>query len=463
MDNILNYYLMPHPPIIIPAVGKGEESKARMTINACLKVGAEIEALNPETIVIITPHGVMFRDCITISYESFITGDLSRFQARNVKVKKAIDLELSEEIINLAAINDIPTLKVNCDVLSKYHRQFELDHGALIPLTFIKGEYKIVHITYGLLENIDLFRFGTLIKQAINCLKRQTVIIASGDLSHRLSEDGPYPYSPNASLFDNTLLRFLREGDILGIFNMDKKAIEDAGECGLRSIYILLGCIRNGFKGELLSYEGPYGVGYGVMRFTIDNSCDNLKLIEEQGEVMDINKKDDYVILARKSIEYYLDNNRLMKVPDNIKQELLNLKAGVFVSLKKNQELRGCVGTFMPTKDNLALEIISNAISAAFRDPRFKALEKSELNEIDISVDVLTLPVIANKTELDPKTYGVIVSQAYKRGLLLPDLEGIDTVEEQLRIACLKAGINPHSDYQIKKFTVVRHHEVDHE
>ena len=148
-----------------------------------------------------------------------------------------------------------------------------------------------------------------------------------------------------------------------------------------------------------------------------------------------------------------------MPVPADIGPELKNRQAGVFVSLKKHGNLRGCIGTFLPTQASVAKEIIENAIAAATRDPRFHPVRPEELDIIDISVDVLSLPEDATKEELDPKVYGVIVSKGYKRGLLLPDLAGIDTVTEQLRIACRKAGIPVDADYGIERFKVTRYRE----
>lgn len=136
-------------------------------------------------------------------------------------------------------------------------------------------------------------------------------------------------------------------------------------------------------------------------------------------------------------------------------------KRGVFVSLKKSGELRGCIGTIYPTTDSIADEIIRNAIAAGIDDPRFEKVEETELKDIDFSVDVLTHPEPAVKEELNPKEYGVIVSSRGKKGLLLPNLEGVDTVEEQLEISLRKAGIANSENYNIEKFMVIRHKETN--
>jgi len=166
-----------------------------------------------------------------------------------------------------------------------------------------------------------------------------------------------------------------------------------------------------------------------------------------------------YVKLARETIENYIKNRQILTLPSDIPEEMINQKAGVFVSLKKFGSLRGCIGTFMPTKENIAQEIIRNAISAATGDPRFSPVTVTELNDLNISVDVLSSPEeISDISELDPKKYGVIVGSGYKKGLLLPDLEGVDTVEEQIDIAKRKAGIYPGEKVKLYRFEVKRYH-----
>ncbi len=172
-----------------------------------------------------------------------------------------------------------------------------------------------------------------------------------------------------------------------------------------------------------------------------------------------MNKKESiYVQLAKDSITYYLKNGRIMKQPAGLPEEIIKKKAGAFVSLKKNGQLRGCIGTFASVQKNLAEEIIENAVSAAFYDPRFSPVQLDEIEILNISVDVLSPAEEINDISLlDPKKYGVIVTNGSKKGLLLPDLEGVDSVEHQLAIAKQKAGILPMENFKIFRFTVTRH------
>ena len=163
------------------------------------------------------------------------------------------------------------------------------------------------------------------------------------------------------------------------------------------------------------------------------------------------------VKLAKETIETFVKNGDIIKSPLELSAEMTG-EAGVFVSLKKKGELRGCIGTLQPTKENVALEIIQNAMSAATHDPRFPPVTPAELDELEYSVDVLSEPEkISSQEELDPKKYGVIVKSGEQKGLLLPDLEGVDTPEEQIGIAASKAGILDGEKIDLYRFEVKRY------
>lgn len=168
---------------------------------------------------------------------------------------------------------------------------------------------------------------------------------------------------------------------------------------------------------------------------------------------------DPYIKLAYSALEKWVRENSRIKPPDDIPEEMLEKKNGVFVSLKKNGELRGCMGTFEPTQENVAREIIKNAISASSRDPRFPPLQNEEIEDLEISVDILSSPQPCSRDQLDPTKYGVIVKKGRRKGLLLPDLEGVDTVKEQLSVARRKAGISKGEEERILRFEVERHKE----
>ncbi len=169
---------------------------------------------------------------------------------------------------------------------------------------------------------------------------------------------------------------------------------------------------------------------------------------------------DIYTSLARTTIKHYLYNEEYLKVTADLDQSLLTKRAGVFVSLHIKDDLRGCMGSINPTQSNLALEIINNAFAAAFNDPRFMPITKSEINKIKISVDILSAPEKTIVSKLDPKIYGIIVKKSSNVGVLLPDIGGVDTGKQQLMIACQKAGIEYDlKDYEVYRFKVDRYHE----
>lgn len=372
-------------------------------------------------------------------------------------------------------MEEIPTASLDENTENLYNIDLELDHGAMVPLYFVDNNknYKLVHITYGMLSPLELMNFGKCINKAVLDTNKKAVFIASGDLSHRLTKDGPYPYTPLGAEFDKELISTLEKGDLKSLFTLDKHLICEAGECGLRSLYILAGAINdNTISSKLLSYEGPFGVGYGIMEFT-PSSNKNADLYSEL--LKDKNKENErrikegnvYTRLARLNLNYYFNNGRLLTVDELINSnyddisKLLNDKKGVFVSLKINGDLRGCIGTTEPTTNSIAEEIINNSISAALNDPRFSPLRKEELMDIDISVDLLYPPEKTTFEELDSKKYGVIVSCGHRRGLLLPNLEGIDTADKQVAIAMEKGGIMPNENYSLERFKVERFKEID--
>jgi AmmeMemoRadiSam system protein A len=235
-------------------------------------------------------------------------------------------------------------------------------------------------------------------------------------------------------------------------------------ECGHGSFTILAGILDGtAVKPEVLSHEAPFGVGYGVVTYAVEGKDDRRHFLQQyekkDAEAVASKEEDPYVALARQSVESWVKEHKALMVPEGLPPEMLTRKAGVFVSLHEYGELRGCIGTISAMQKNIALEIIQNGISACSRDPRFAPVEEKELAHLVISVDVLgqTEPVL-DLGQLDAKKYGVIVTKDGRRGLLLPNLEGVNTPQEQIRIACRKAGIDPEEEgIELERFEVVRH------
>jgi AmmeMemoRadiSam system protein A len=210
---------------------------------------------------------------------------------------------------------------------------------------------------------------------------------------------------------------------------------------------------------EVLSYEAPFGVGYLVAQISRSKIADKdrEKIKEEESESKDT-ETEEITALARRAVEAFVSAGEILKAP----ADLLTERAACFVSIKTDEgDLRGCIGTIEPTQASLAEEIIANAISAATRDPRFPPVNESELSHLRYSVDVLYEPEPTTFDELDPKTYGVIVEdiRGTRRGLLLPDIEGVETARQQVEIAARKAGIPQGAPIKLLRFRVERFRE----
>ncbi len=468
MGDIMAVYLMPHPPIIIPEVGKGEERKVQSTVEALEICARHIKDKMPRTIVVITPHGTMFRDAIAVMTTPRLAGDFARFGAAGVRMSFETDVELAKLIMDKAERSNIPCIGIDSNVAAEYGISTAMDWGALVPLYFVTKQYsdfKLVHITYAPLSYEVLYAFGKAIQDAVGVCERDVCVIASGDLSHRLSQDGPYGFHPMGPKLDKQIMALIESGDVEGFFNMDPVMVEEGGECGLRSVIVAMGTLDGyDLHPRVLSYEGPFGVGYGVAIFDKGKSNSARALVDRLFErkhqrMQKVRQNEDpYVRLARRSLESYIRTGKIIKPDDDLPKEMLENKAGVFVSIKKDGQLRGCIGTIEATRKNIAEEIIYNAISAGVHDPRFIPVDEGELDDLVYSVDVLKKPEPVNSIdELDAKKYGVIVRSGHRSGLLLPDLEGVDTPQQQIEIALRKAGIRPDERYTIERFEVERH------
>ena len=290
------------------------------------------------------------------------------------------------------------------------------------------------------------------------------IIIMSGDMSHKLSDSGPYRYDKMGPVYDKYIMEALKDKRYIDILDIDAEMLERAGQCAQKPLEMMIGVLE-GYEtqSEIYSYEGPYGVGYMTAKISRGKKGAPSVMHEymlrktENYETMK-RHENDFVDLAIKTIHEYVKNNVKLKVPDGLAPEMYKNRSGVFVSIKKEGRLRGCIGTISPTQNNIAQEIVENAISAAVRDPRFDPIEPHELSELSVSVDIL-FPAedIQSKNELDVEKYGVIVTNGYRRGLLLPNLEGVDTVDQQIEISLQKAGISPEESYTMQRFKVVRH------
>lgn len=460
--SIIAAFMVPHPPLIVPEVGGGSEEQVRTTIDSYERIAEEIAMIEPETIIISSPHSIMYADYFHISPGKKAAGDFGNFRASQVSFNEEYDTDLVNEIARIADKNAF-------DAGTLGEKDKRLDHGTMVPLYFIRKKYqkgKIVRLGLSGLPLTDHYRFGQMIKQAVERLGRKAVFIASGDLSHKLQPHGPYGFAAEGPKYDERIMDVCGRAAFDELFDFDESFCEKAAECGHRSFVIMAG-VLDGLKvdAHVYSHQDVTGVGYGLCSFYTKGEDVNRHFLEKHLEKQEKkleeqkNASDIYVRLARNTIEKYISEGIIPDIPDDLPKELLENRAGAFVSIHEHGRLRGCIGTILATKDCIAKEIIDNAISASTRDPRFDPIRKDELDWLEINVDILGEPEdIESKEQLDVKRYGVIVSNRYKRGLLLPDLDGVDTVDQQISIAKQKAGILDNEDYSLQRFEVTRHY-----
>ena len=459
---MLGAILTPHPPVLLPEVGRGREREIAATGRAMEQAAREVARWNPDVLIVSSPHTILYGDYFHIAPGAGASGSMAAFGAPQVRMDVTYDAALRDEVIRRAGAAGLEAGTLG-------QRDPALDHGVLIPLYYLrKSGVTCPMLRMGLsgFSALDHYRLGQCVAEAAEALGRRAVFVASGDLSHKLKADGPYGFAPEGPVFDEAVTKAMAAGDFLSFLTMDAGLCSRAAECGLRSFQMMAGALDGlAVSPRLLSHEGTFGVGYAVALFPVTGrdadrcfapACEaalKAKLARRRAS------EDPWVRLARLSLETYVRTGRpLDALPDGLPAQLTGQAAGAFVSLHQNGQLRGCIGTTSPTQPSVAWEIVRNAVSAGTRDPRFPALRKEELDTLEYSVDVLGQPQpVDSPAQLDPRRYGVIVTYGRKQGLLLPDLEGVDTVEQQVGIARQKGGIRPEDPYTLQRFEVVRH------
>ena len=459
---MLGAILTPHPPVLLPEVGRGREREIAATGRAMEQAAREVARWNPDVLIVSSPHTILYGDYFHIAPGAGASGSMAAFGAPQVRMDVTYDAALRDEVIRRAGAAGLEAGTLG-------QRDPALDHGVLIPLYYLrKAGVTCPMLRMGLsgFSALDHYRLGQCVAEAAEALGRRAVFVASGDLSHKLKADGPYGFAPEGPVFDEAVTKAMAAGDFLSFLTMDAGLCSRAAECGLRSFQMMAGALDGlAVSPRLLSHEGTFGVGYAVALFPVTGrdadrcfapACEaalKAKLARRRAS------EDSWVRLARLSLETYVRTGRpLDALPDGLPAQLTGQAAGAFVSLHQNGQLRGCIGTTSPTQPSVAWEIVRNAVSAGTRDPRFPALRKEELDTLEYSVDVLGQPQpVDSPAQLDPRRYGVIVTYGRKQGLLLPDLEGVDTVEQQVGIARQKGGIRPEDPYTLQRFEVVRH------
>lgn len=453
-SNIVFAGLAPHAPILIPGVG-GQDREAALSTTASLSEWAHrVLGTEPETLVVLSPHTPRRSGALGLWRSSWLRGSFARFGSFDEGVELPLDAVLADEIEREGRRRGLRFWHVH---------EVSLDHGALVPLWYLasagwNGPVVVVGLSDLGAEEDRLL--GQALAAASISTGRRFAVLASGDMSHRLKPTAPCGFDPRARNFDKTFVELLRGRDYERLGRIDRDLRELAAEDVVDSSLVAVAACCGDFRGsEVLSYEGPFGVGYCVAVFLSRAASSEEKgCSEEPGS-----KLSDLPALARRAINEYFSGRKVP--PEGLKASgALGEQGCVFVTLhqKKDGALRGCIGTLRPQEPNLARETWINALSAAFQDPRFKSLRREELDDTHISVTILgAMEPVRGLGELDPSAFGVVVSsEDGRRGVLLPGIAGVDTAMQQVSIARRKAGIAPDEAVRLERFRAYSYEEA---
>lgn len=399
--------LMCHAPIVHPEVAGAEAPLCAATTRAMREVAARVVAAKPDRVVLPSPHSPRRRHGWG-AWGGRHRGDLSAFRAPGL----AVDLP------------DAPEVAAHLGLTLVQSRE-PLDHGAVVPLCFLweagwRGPTAILAEPW---EDDGALALGAQLAE----LDGSTAIVASGDMSHRLRPGSPAGYHARAASFDRAFVDALTRDDWEGALAAPWRF--EAAEDVVESTALAMGGAGRPRNAELLCYEAPFGVGYA--------------------EAVLHDPAPPLYAVARQAIRAHLAGRRYEPPADERPAQ------GAFVTLHKDGELRGCVGSLAGHTGSLSAEVARMAPEAAFHDDRFPPLGAEELRDVVLEVSVLSpAETVPGPEALDPRRFGVIVSAGGRRGLLLPDLDGVDTAEDQVRIARRKGGIRPTDPVTLQRFTV---------
>lgn len=427
MPGIVAGALVAHPPVLVSEVGGASARRVEATGSALRRLDGILSRVPVDLVIVISPHGPASVRELPVRRGPQVAGDLGRFRASRVRVAAEVDLACATRLVSTAEAAGFPL---------SWSDDRDLDHGVVVPFHFLPRTTAGRPCLFLGISDWPLARFqevGAWLHAQLQ--DREVLLVASGDLSHRLTRDAPYGFNRQGPVFDGLVVDGLRSQQWERIETMDPDLADQAGECGLRPLAMLLGAARvAGLHSEVLSYEGPFGVGYPVVHFG------------HQAPVMDMQE------LGRRAIATYLRERRIIEPPEPVPSDL-QAPSAVFVTLRRHGELRGCMGSIRPVEPSAVREVIRYAIASALRDPRFDPVELDEVPELTVSVQLLDPPEpVDDPHSLNPAVYGVIVRQGDRQALLLPGIEGIDTTAQQFEAACDKAGIDPRTPVMLERF-----------
>lgn len=425
--------LMCHAPIVVPAVGGARGRACVSSTRAMAEAARRVVAARPEGVVLLSPHTPRVEGAFSLVAGPRVRGDLGDFGAPEASCDLPHGKAMHRALAAACREQGAPLEEI---------APRRLDHGAMVPLAFlVEAGWSGDTLVLGLPADPQAAQLEALGRAlAAASAGKRWALVASGDCSHRLLPGAPAGYDPRAQEFDAALLELVESGDNDGLFRFDGALRERAAEDVLDTVQVAATCAASAAGREVLSYEGPFGVGYLV---AVLHSAEGARASrDDEGELGAL------VDVAEDALHAHLNGGRHKAQAEVAAGRF----TGVFVTWRKGGDLRGCIGR-MTLEGDLMSTVRELAVSAAVHDPRFPPVTPEELPHLTGEVTLLhpTEPV-DDVRALDPRVWGVEVSAGWRRGVLLPDLEGVDTVEQQLSIVLRKAGIAPHERFELRRF-----------
>jgi AmmeMemoRadiSam system protein A len=442
--------LMCHAPIVVPDVAGNRARQCAETTRAMTDIATRLRAHAPDVLVIVSPHAARHATRWGICMQTPLQGNFGRFGAEHIGVTLPGAPDAAARLAPLARELRLTTRELTGE---------ELDHGTLVPLYFMSkagwtGPTLLIAPPYP--TNRTEERMGQAIARAADQAGERWAVLASGDMSHRLTPGAPSGYHPLAKEFDRTFKARIDAGDLRGACAIDADLRELAAEDVVDSCAVAAAAVGYRNQGHrTYAYEGPFGVGY-LEAVLFEESPPN---DDGTGGGTETRPWPAMLRIAREAISAKITHSAY-RVP--VLPKPWNAPQGAFVTLRDPRgELRGCIGHVEPRFGALAEEIAACAAAAATQDTRFARVTPRELLQVRIELSLLSKPEpVIDISTLDPQRYGVVVSSGRARGVLLPGIEGVVTGEEQLRIAAAKGHLPASRTWVIERFEVQKWEDI---
>jgi MEMO1 family protein len=436
--------LMCHAPVVIPEVGGDRGARAAATTAAMAQAAGVLVAGHPEVVILVSPHAPRRKGSWGIAEGPSVSGDFTSFGAPDCGVLLPLARPAAALIARAAAARGLRSHGFPGDAL---------DHGALVPLRFLAAagwRGPTLVIAFPIRPELDdARRLGAALADAALASGRRWALVASGDMSHRLTPGAPAGYDPRATDFDLAVHAAIEAGDLEAALSVDDELRDLAAEDVLDPLAVAAAAIGDTGGRRVLSYQAPFGVGYLIAVLCEQAEAAAATPPAPAGET----GPRALLRVARAAIAAHLERTPY-RPPEIALGDIPT--GGVFVTLfAPGRELRGCIGHIGP-EENVIVEVAECAVASATGDVRFAPVTRAELDTLTVEVSLLGALESASVADLDPLRWGIVVSQGRRRGVLLPAIDGVDSVEDQLAVACRKGHVDRSAPFQIERFSVLK-------